>query len=220
MDIDHRSGGIDEARRSRGAAPVVHLPHGEQFPHGIAGARSNGNGLVLLDDQVVRAAQARATSTLDAATPGLPRLGTNGFLPAGVHATTLGELRGQFAANPARAELFDQLDRAVGALASQGVDQVVVGGSLLSAKPVPGDIDLGIRGTKAAVAQAGAAVTALGDATRAVTLFPLEHVLTEAPTLAGKVPGWNVLEFFAHTREGAARGVALLETGARLAAKL
>ncbi|MCW2973983.1 MAG: hypothetical protein JWN72_2256 [Thermoleophilia bacterium] len=210
-DIDHARGGIDEARRSRRATPPSWPAHGEPFPNGIGGAVSNGSGLVLNEGPAAVSAQQRATQALHAATPGLPQLEATGFLPAGVHRTSMAELTQRFAGNEIRAGLFGQLDATSRALAGAGVREAVVGGSLVSTKLHPGDVDVGIDVGGDAFRAAKQAVANLGPAAADVHLYPLGHLLTEAPQLPGKVPGWNVLEFFQHTRDGAARGVALLD---------
>lgn len=209
-DVDHLRGGIDEARRSRG--PGLTFPaFGEPFPGGIGGARSNGSGLVLTDGSVVDAAAERADQAIRAASPSLPRV--TGDLPPGVHRATWSEFAERFGSTPRRQDLLGQLRPALDALHDVGVEQVVVGGSFVGAKPAPGDVDLAfVRSARASVTDAKAALAALAGRAPDVHAYPAAALLTEAPTLAGTVPGWNVLEFFQHARGGAERGVALLDT--------
>ncbi|MBC7460225.1 MAG: hypothetical protein H7287_02585 [Thermoleophilia bacterium] len=211
MDIDHAAGGIDEARRARSASVPAWPVHGAPFASGIGGARSSGTGLVLNEGPVLVAAERRTLDALRASTAGLPQLAATGQLPPGVHRTGIAELAARFGGNDVRTGMLAQLDAAVGALRLAGVREVVVGGSLVSTKAHPGDVDLAIVAGDRTLRRAKEAITALGLAAQDVHLYPLQHLLTEAPQLPGTVPGWNVLEFFQHTRDGAARGVALLD---------
>jgi hypothetical protein len=130
-----------------------------------------------------------------------------------VHRASWSEFVDRFGGTARREDLLDQLRPALDALHGSGVDGVVIGGSLVGAKPAPGDVDLAfLQPTRGTSSDAKAAVAALGAQARDVHVYPATALLTEAPTLKGIVPGWNMLEFFQHGRDGAARGVALLDT--------
>lgn len=63
------------------------------------------------------------------------------ILPSGVHAATLEEVEGVFAANAWRRELFDGLVLASGMLRVAGCPTVYLDGSYVTGKPRPGDFD-------------------------------------------------------------------------------
>ena len=62
-------------------------------------------------------------------------------LPPGVHATTLAEIESMFTYNPRRRELFGGLIDASVSLFGAGCQRVMLDGSYVSSKPVPGDYD-------------------------------------------------------------------------------
>ena len=76
----------------------------------------------------------------------IPPLNSNGLLPAGVHETTLDEIRrrfGSFQGSDRRVELFKRLELWVSELRRSGFfAAVVVDGSFVTAKQAPEDIDL------------------------------------------------------------------------------
>lgn len=212
-DPDHGRGGYDEHRRSDGQAPAPYPAYGEPFPDGIGGARSNGAGHVLLDPDVVAGARERARDAVATAAPGVPAFNAVGDLPVGVYSTTWGDFAARFNTTPRRADLLAQLRPALDALGRAGVTQAIVGGSFVTAKPAPGDIDLAfLANGSTGVADAQQALVRLGDAAAEVHAYPADSLLVEAPTLPGVRPGINVLEFFQRSREGRDRGVVVLPT--------
>jgi hypothetical protein len=76
----------------------------------------------------------------------IPSLTTDGFLPEGVHDCTLaeiGERFGLFQRSDRRCRLFERLAEYVGnAQASGVVKAVIVDGSFVTDKDIPGDVDL------------------------------------------------------------------------------
>jgi hypothetical protein len=62
-------------------------------------------------------------------------------LPPGLHVTTFAEIEARFAYNPRRRELYAGLIGAAVSLAGAGCKTVLLDGSYVSAKPVPGDYD-------------------------------------------------------------------------------
>lgn len=62
-------------------------------------------------------------------------------LPPGVHDATLEEIEGRFATPARRRQLFLGLKNAVAALQHAGCREVLVDGSFVTAKPLPGDFD-------------------------------------------------------------------------------
>ena len=62
-------------------------------------------------------------------------------LPPGVHTATLAEIESTFAYNPRRRALFGGLVAATVHLGSVGCRRILLDGSYVSAKPLPGDYD-------------------------------------------------------------------------------
>ncbi len=62
-------------------------------------------------------------------------------LPPGVHMASLAEIQAMFGYNPKRRALFNGLLDATSHLAMVGCQRVLLDGSYVSAKPVPGDFD-------------------------------------------------------------------------------
>jgi hypothetical protein len=214
VDPDHGAGGIDVARRGQHADPNAFPPYGEVFPNGIAGARSNGSGYVIKDPAVVAAAHDRAVAALGSATPGIPALGSAGTLPVGVHAAAWDDFQARFVTTPRRSELAGQLGPVLDALRGAGIPNAVIGGSYVTSKPAPGDVDLGyFAPTSDAARAARTALAALVERSPDVHAYPVDALLPEAPTL-GVRPGSNVLEFLQQGRDHAPRGVVLLQSPA------
>jgi hypothetical protein len=170
--------------------------------------------LLTVDDSLVAAARARTVDHLAAATTaGLPPLGANGNLPAGVHAASLGEFLTRFGGTERRDELLDQVGPALRSLHRAGIEHVVVGGSLVGAKPRPGDVDL------AWLPNAGTTEDTASDALRRVKILVpnvsahrADRVVENARSVAGATVGETFLELLQHDRGGKARGVVLLST--------
>lgn len=194
--------------------PPTMVPAGQAFPDGIDGAVSDGLGRVRLDDATRARATARAARALAVAnTAGLPMLTADGALPAGVHAATHGEFLSRFGGTPRRHLLIRELRESLAALRTAGVDAVVVGGSFVGAKPVPGDIDMSwLPNSRTDERAVRRAVRRAAARTPGISVFPAHHVVSNAPTLKGAVPGESFLEFFQHDRTGAPRGSVLLST--------
>jgi hypothetical protein len=213
IDPDHGRGGLDELRRGAEWNPHAYPQYGELFPAGIAGARSNGSGSVLKDPAVVDAARSRAIAALAGAGRGIPATNVAGNLPVGVHAATWAELASRFGTNQRRTDLLGQLRPALDALHGAGIERAVIGGSFVTTKELPGDVDLAFLASDAAgVSQAKRAIVQLAARASEVHAYPADALLIEAPTLAGVTPGVNVLEFFQHGREGQQRGVVSVST--------
>lgn len=153
----------------------------------------------------------RARVVLASATEGLPQLDHRGAVPSGIHRVDLAEVVERFGTeNDARKALTQQLARHLRDL-RPAVAGVVIGGSWLSAKPVPGDVDVDWIARRGALTdwhlnrvhawrprQAGIdGIDALSE-----NLWARHHV--------GGQAGESVLEFLMRGRDGAGRGVALV----------
>ncbi len=74
---------------------------------------------------------------------GIPRLGSQGILPEGIHRATLAEVRQAFGGGTARrAELMLALEEAVDRARKAGVRRILINGSFVTAKKEPRDVDL------------------------------------------------------------------------------
>ncbi len=71
----------------------------------------------------------------------IPEFSTNGNLPAGVYEVTLDEVVQRFGWNDGRRELCVGLRAALVALASAGIVYVWIGGSFVTSKEHPNDVD-------------------------------------------------------------------------------
>jgi hypothetical protein len=75
--------------------------------------------------------------------PPLPPLSYHGFLPEGVHDTTLEAVRERFAFNPTRVALFTKLERFLAWAASTGTfTHAYINGGFVTSKPEPEDSDV------------------------------------------------------------------------------
>ena len=73
----------------------------------------------------------------------LPPFNYHGFLPEGVHLTTLEELKERFATNPSRIVLFQKLSRFLEWAISTGqFSQAFVNGGFITNKAAPEDVDV------------------------------------------------------------------------------
>ena len=211
FDPDHR---FTRPRPQVVAVPAEHVPAGEAFPDGIDGARSAGDGHIMVEDDVVAAARRRAVRALGGATTaGIPPLGPSGNLPAGVHAASHGEFLTRFGGTERREELLGQFRSAMRALGRAGVEHVVVGGSMVGAKPAPGDLDLAwVPNARTTTDEVDAAMKFAALYAPDVTAHRADRLVENAPTIPGARPGENFLELFSHDRAGTPRGVVLLST--------
>jgi hypothetical protein len=71
----------------------------------------------------------------------LAAVGPNGFLPPGIHAALWTEFEQHYGYTPRRHELLAGLGAALAELRAAGCARIYVGGSFLTARPEPNDID-------------------------------------------------------------------------------
>jgi hypothetical protein len=95
----------------------------------------------------------------------LPALDGRGFLPAGVHDATLPEIEAHFATNAVRAQILSEFrrfrqDHLLNV--ASGLN-LCMGGSFLSDKAMPGDVDLAIEIPITAVSQRTGLMNLLND---------------------------------------------------------
>lgn len=107
----------------------------------------------------------------------IPQLNGDGVLPEGIHDCTLEDIRAAFSAaqhSQRRRDLFAELERYVAQLRRWGwVREIHVDGSFVTAKGIPGDIDLAIslRADYVAVAPEDDAEQELLDTERVKRVF-------------------------------------------------
>jgi hypothetical protein len=71
----------------------------------------------------------------------MPDFDVNGNLPPGIHKTTLPEIQAKFAWSARRKRLCRGLGRAIQNLADAGVKRIWIGGSFVTEKDEPNDVD-------------------------------------------------------------------------------
>lgn len=197
--------------------PAAMVPDGMPFPVSVDGAVSGGRGTVRITPDGSKAAMRRAVAALaNTNTAGLPMLDAAGDLPAGVHAATQGEFLTRFGGSPRRQAMLEQLRAALAALRSEGVESVVVGGSFVTSKAGPNDIDVAwTPNERTDAARIRRAMTRIArDAPSISVLNRADGIVTNAPILRGATPGENFLEMLQHDRAGTRRGAVLLSTAA------
>lgn len=72
----------------------------------------------------------------------IPNLKKSGQLPTGIHPATWDELVNKFAINQYRQELLEGLKKGLIVLKSFGCTEIYIGGSFVTDKPKPRDIDV------------------------------------------------------------------------------
>ena len=138
----------------------------------------------------------------------IPTLTENGFLPAGIHPTTLEELEERFAffdRSDQRFRIFEKLKALIVEARAAGIVRCIyVAGSFVTDKPEPNDFDCilvldpTIVGQKLRPFQYN-----LVSRRRARRLFGGDVV----PVLEGSKPLFEYLDFFQTTREGERMGI-------------
>ena len=144
----------------------------------------------------------------------LPKFSNDGYLPPGIHKVSISELAQRLATGPRRAQLTHSLLRTLAGLREAGVAKVFIGGSFVSTKPVPGDVDIlfrkghpfkwnpFIRTARRAYAQD----IHIYDADRRVTdALSLQLTSEQRAAWSSRTP--TFLELFQNTRSGAHVGV-------------
>ena len=72
----------------------------------------------------------------------IPAFEKEGYLPLGIHLTTIDEFEKRFAYNVKRKELFNNLTRFINDVKMIGCKSIYIDGSFTTSKIIPGDIDL------------------------------------------------------------------------------
>lgn len=183
------------------------MPMGMRNPDPRATMRTSRQPVLGI---VAGAPEQRLQRMLATRTPGLPATLSNGYLPRGVHEVDWRSFAARFGGTPRRAELLGQLQRALQVLAGAGVEHVLVGGSFVTTKLEPGDID------SAWIPAPGRPFPYIDDAAvlrvaPEVHFYRGDDVVDNAVKL-GRRAGLNYAEFLAGDRADVARGAVLLAT--------
>ena len=140
----------------------------------------------------------------------IPQFDRQGFLPQGLHDTSIQEIRSVLGFTPQRDRLIEGLDRFAHIWnASRFVDYAVIDGSFVTSKPEPGDIDMLIIPIDGAIES-----NSFGDL---LLSHSYDHAFTktefgcEAFMVFGREEVEYGLDFFSRDRQGNARGLLRLE---------
>jgi len=133
-----------------------------------------------------------------------------GYLPPGIHDAEWGDVAGQFAGNSHRARLTNGLLAACHNLAAAGCRRLLLNGSFVSAKALPGDYD-------AAWETAGVDPERLDpvllDFSNRRAAMKAKYLGDLFPASAVAAPGVLYRDFFRTDRSGVEKGVVLLGLG-------
>ena len=145
---------------------------------------------------------------------GIPTFDANGNLPPGVHKATLSEIQAKLAWNAKREELVEGFAQAIRNLADAGVKRVWIGGSFVSEKEEPNDID-GCWDDRPGPID----VSKLDDVfldtrpprERMKNKYGVDFLIARLRLGDREARGGTVLNFFQKDRNGNAKGVLLIE---------
>lgn len=140
----------------------------------------------------------------------IPRFDSQGFLPQGLHYTSIQEIRSVLGFTPHRSRLIDGLDRFIHIWNASGfIDYAIVDGSFVTSKPEPGDVDMLL------IPLAGAFESDnFGDLLQYYSYddaFTKNEFGCEAFVVFGREEIEDGLSFFSRDRQGNVRGLLRLE---------
>lgn len=140
----------------------------------------------------------------------IPQFDNRGFLPQGLHDTSIQEIRSALGFTPHRSRLIDGLDRFVHIWNASGfVDYAVIDGSFVTSKPEPGDIDMLLIPIDGAIESDG--FVALSLSYSQDRFFTKNEFGCEAFVVYGEENLDYWIRFFSHDRQGNVRGLLRLE---------
>ena len=135
---------------------------------------------------------------------------TTGFLPPGVHDAGWPEVVSCFSGNRHRARLMSGLSAASRNLATAGCRALLLDGSFVTAKPVPGDYDGAWETEGVDPGRLDPVVLDFRDGRAAMKAKYLGELF---PASAVAEPGVLFRDFFQTDRDGVAKGVVLVDLG-------
>lgn len=131
-----------------------------------------------------------------------------GYLPAGVHESVWGEVANRFAGNTHRIRLTEGLLAACSNLAGAGCAELLLDGSFVTDKPVPGDYD-------AAWETAGVVPELLDpvllDSRNCFAAARAKYLGDLFPASGVAAPGVLFRDFFRTDRDGVEKGIVLVD---------
>ena len=140
----------------------------------------------------------------------IPQFDRQGFLPQGLHDTSIQEIRSVLGFTSHRNRLIDGLDRFVHIWNASGfVDYAVIDGSFVTSKPEPGDIDMliiPIDGAFHSVNFMDLSISYADDRDFTKAEFGCEAFVVYWEE---NLKEW--IDFFSHDRQGNVRGLLRLE---------
>jgi len=147
----------------------------------------------------------------------IPDFDANGNLPPGIHKTTLPEVRARFAWSAKREKLCSGLSRAIRNLAEAGVKKLWIGGSFVSEKDEPNDVDGCWDDLPGPVDVSKLDAVFLETSPPRSSMkrkYGVDFLIARRRLADREAQGGTVLDFFQTDRDGNARGVLLIELGA------
>lgn len=138
---------------------------------------------------------------------------TTGYLPLGVHDAPWGEVAKRFGSNSHRARLIAGLLAALQSLAGAGCRSVLIDGSFVSQKDLPGDFD-GIWDTRGVVPDRLDPV--LLDFSNGRAAMKSKYLGELFPATFFAAPGVLYRDFFLKDRNGVPKGAVNIDLGSLL----
>lgn len=134
----------------------------------------------------------------------------NGFLPAGIHSATWAEFVERFATTPRRMMLLTRVRVGLQAFAAAGASWAYVGGSFVSTKAAPKDVDILIEIAGLDVALVPEVLLDLSPTGRTVQQMMFGAEFFPDALIEGD-SDLTMLEFFQRNRDGEAVGIVALD---------
>jgi len=144
----------------------------------------------------------------------VPAFDRNGNLPPGIHKTTIGEIAARFAWNERRHRLWEGFRRAAANLAAAGVKKIWLGGSFVTSKDDPNDVDgcWDYMPSQLDTSKLDPVFLDTSPPRQAMKRrYGVDLLISWRRLTDPEAHGTTVLEFFQKDQEGNAKGVLLLE---------
>jgi len=149
---------------------------------------------------------------------GLPAFDRAGFLPPGMHRTSFPDFAARYASTPRRRALVGRLEVTFADLAAAGWSRVYVGGSFVSDKAKPGDVDVLIPRQKGVACDKLVRVAKRERpndlhfyGARKIVTNAFEKQITPAQKQAWQIRKPDFMQFFSQNRAGKQVGMVVVE---------
>ena len=153
-----------------------------------------------------------------AITEGLPAFDRAGYLPAGMHGASFPDFAARYGGSSRRRKLVGRLEIALADLHAAGWSRVYIGGSFVSDKAKPGDVDIlvprqaGVEWTTLfSVAKRERAADLHFYGARKIVTNALTKQITPAQRAAWALRKPDFLQFFSQNRAGKQVGMVVVE---------